>query len=87
MIQGKAYWLTLYLIYRMIHNRIGQRRLPIVAMVFIGIVIVGVGYIILQANVNIKEKDIEFFIIAFAAAALGFVWINMKGDNLKMEGV
>ena len=56
-------------------------------MVFIGIVIVGVGYIILQANVNIKEKDIEFFIIAFAAAALGFVWINMKGDNLKMEGV
>ncbi len=63
------------------------RRIPLAIWIVIVIIIVVVAFLISQVNVNIKEKDIEFFIIAFVVAALGFVWVNMRKDKLVMEGV
>lgn len=64
-----------------------QTQLPIFVYIFIGVIVVFVGYLILQTNVGLKDKDIEVFIVAFAIALLAFVWATMRGDKLRMEGV
>ena len=71
----------------MFHNKKGQSRLPIVAIVIIGIIVVIVGWVITQQEFNIKERDIEVFVVGLAIAGLAFVWSTMKGDKLRMEGV
>jgi len=71
----------------MLRNHKAQSRLPLGAMVAVGIIIVLVLFLIAQVNVDLKEKDFEIFIIAFAIAGLAFVWVNMRKDKLIMEGV
>ena len=71
----------------MLHNNNAQSRLPIAAIVVIGIIVLFVLYLVTRVNVNINERDVEVFILSFAIAGLAFVYMTMKGDKLKMEGV
>ena len=71
----------------MIQNNKGQTRLPIVVIIIIGIIVLFVGWVITLQEFNLKDRDIEVFVVGLAIAALAFVYTTMKGDKLKMEGV
>jgi len=69
------------------NNRKAQSRLPVPAMIIIGIVVVFVAFLISKSNASLNDKDMEIFAMSFAIAGLAYVFIEMKNQKLRMEGV
>lgn len=64
-----------------------QSSLPLAAIIPIAIIIFFVIYLVSRTNVNLNDRDVEVFIGSFAVAGVAFVWLYMRQDKLKMEGV